>query len=317
MSTTLELLFDGSSWDVPRSSLSTLLVQHRTLLDAKPYRYVVVSSVPLEVFESFVESLRTNSKLTITRDNVDSLLQLANEFFVSDLWTRCASFSVSAAIEAERREFEYIHSEVELLKGSLRESADRHSDPSPPPRTVNATSAEVTQTPHQPAQSPGTTEGPVLVGSPSDGALAYLRMNHKIDISRAGMVVHKGMTREDWGCWDFGHRRVDLTHYTIKGQPSDRWVVEGRLDRGGWTVLDRRVGEENGAEGPFAVSTRMECHTIRVIDAWYDTRGVYDTRELEYLSAMRSRQWIFHLERGRYSSQKQEVEMEFFGRLSE
>jgi hypothetical protein len=330
-STTLELLFDGTSWTVPRSSLSALLVQHRTLLGLKPY--VVVSSVPVEVFENFVESLRIDSKPRVTPDNVDSLFQLANEFFLSDLCSMCANFSVSAALEAERREFEYIHSEIKLLTRSLRDREDRHSDPAPPRspkphpreapphRTFNATDPDVTP-PQQPTQSSGTTEGPGRVDSPCDGVLAYLRTKYKVDIFAAGIVVHSGWTEYQWGCWDFGHRRVDPTHYTIKGQRSRWWVVEGSQDGRSWTELDRRAGAEEATEGPFAISTRMECRFIRVTDAWFDIRdpisGIYDSRRLEALVAERSSWWRIQMwkELSIYGGRTPDVEMEFFGRIS-
>jgi hypothetical protein len=88
--------------------------------------------VPAEVFESFLDSLRTGSKPAVTTENVDSLFLLANEFFLSELWSECASFSTSAALEAEKREFEEIHCEVERLKTSLRDPQGRHTGPAPP-----------------------------------------------------------------------------------------------------------------------------------------------------------------------------------------
>jgi uncharacterized coiled-coil protein SlyX len=56
--------------------------------------YPVQSSVPLDVFESFVHSLTTQTKLSVTKENAGSLSLLAKEFSFNDLAEECAAFSV-------------------------------------------------------------------------------------------------------------------------------------------------------------------------------------------------------------------------------
>jgi hypothetical protein len=57
--------------------------------------YAVQSSVPVEVFETFVGWLKTQNKISVTNVNAAPLLLLAKEFFVSELAAECGTFSVS------------------------------------------------------------------------------------------------------------------------------------------------------------------------------------------------------------------------------
>jgi hypothetical protein len=56
--------------------------------------WAVQSSVPRAHFELFVDSLKTQNKISVTTGNAVSLSLLANEFVLSDLVTECATFSV-------------------------------------------------------------------------------------------------------------------------------------------------------------------------------------------------------------------------------
>jgi hypothetical protein len=89
---TLNLLFDGKSFPVPKKCLFTLLDEHQELFSATSY--AVQSSVPLDVFERFVNSLKTHSKISVTKGNVVSLWSLASEFFLSDVTAECERLSV-------------------------------------------------------------------------------------------------------------------------------------------------------------------------------------------------------------------------------
>jgi hypothetical protein len=88
----LDLLFGGKSFPVPKKCLFTLLEQHQELFAATTYG--VESSVPLETFDLFVDSLKTQRKITVTQANAVPLWFLSREFFLAELAAECATFSV-------------------------------------------------------------------------------------------------------------------------------------------------------------------------------------------------------------------------------
>jgi hypothetical protein len=57
--------------------------------------YLVQNAVPLSVFESFVDSLKTQRKMSVTKGNAVSLSFLAEEFFLHEVAAECATFDVS------------------------------------------------------------------------------------------------------------------------------------------------------------------------------------------------------------------------------
>jgi cell division septation protein DedD len=87
----LDLVFGGKTFPVPKKSVFQL-VRHRQLFEAKSY--AVQSSVPAEVFEAFVDSLKTQTKISVTQGNAVSVWFLAKEFFLSDVAAECITFSV-------------------------------------------------------------------------------------------------------------------------------------------------------------------------------------------------------------------------------
>jgi hypothetical protein len=89
----LDLVFNGKPYPIPRKFIFDLLAHHRDLLDAKSY--AVRSSVPPDVFDAFVDALKSETTPIVTRDNAVSLSFLAKEFCLSDLASECAAFSVS------------------------------------------------------------------------------------------------------------------------------------------------------------------------------------------------------------------------------
>jgi hypothetical protein len=89
----LDLVFDGKSFPVPKKLVFELFEHHRELFEATSY--AVRSSVSLPVFEAFVDSLKTQTKPSVRQRNAASLSLLANEFFLSELAAECAPFSVS------------------------------------------------------------------------------------------------------------------------------------------------------------------------------------------------------------------------------
>jgi hypothetical protein len=99
--TQFELVFQGKTFPVPRKSVWEFLDNRRDLLDTKSYE--VQSAVSPGVFEAFLNSLRTQTKIAITKENVDSLSLLADEFALADLASDCAAFSVQSVSELSDR----------------------------------------------------------------------------------------------------------------------------------------------------------------------------------------------------------------------
>jgi hypothetical protein len=89
---TFILVFNGRSFQVPKKSLFELFEQHQELFPATSY--AVQSSVPVDLFEQFVSSLKTQTKISVTKGNAASLSLLAREFFLGELAAECAAFSV-------------------------------------------------------------------------------------------------------------------------------------------------------------------------------------------------------------------------------
>jgi hypothetical protein len=129
-----------------------LFEQHRELFDADSY--AVQSAVPLDVFEAFIDSLKTQKKMPATKENVASLWVLAKEFFLSEVVAECANFPVSidqfsklsdrvselerqlssfsnpppnigGQIESQEEELETLHWALEKLRTSLEGELDQ------------------------------------------------------------------------------------------------------------------------------------------------------------------------------------------------
>jgi hypothetical protein len=89
---TIDLIFQGPGHTIPKKSVLELLNHHRDLLDAKSY--AVQSLVPAHVFEAFADALKTQTEISVTKENALSLSLLAKEFFLSELASECATLSI-------------------------------------------------------------------------------------------------------------------------------------------------------------------------------------------------------------------------------
>jgi hypothetical protein len=88
----LDLVFDCRTLPVPTKSVFELLDHHELF---KATSYGVQSSVPVEVFEAFVASLKAQTKISVTQGNAVSVWFLGKEFFLSEVSAECGTFSVS------------------------------------------------------------------------------------------------------------------------------------------------------------------------------------------------------------------------------
>jgi predicted nucleic acid-binding Zn-ribbon protein len=119
---TLDLVFDGQSFAVPKRSLLELLEHHQELFGAT--RYAVQSAVPRGVFDLFVSSLKNQTKIPVTKQNAASAAfsvpvdmdSLSDQ--VSRLERRVSSLSnplrkIEEAIESHERRLESLRLELE------------------------------------------------------------------------------------------------------------------------------------------------------------------------------------------------------------
>jgi hypothetical protein len=140
------LVFNGKSFPVPKKSLFDLFEHHQELFPATSY--AVQSSVPVGLFELFVTSLKTQTKISVTKGNAASLSLLAREFFLPELAAECAAFSkpvdpmstlsdrvgqlelrvssfakppgkIEEKIESQERDLEHLRQEVEKQRESV------------------------------------------------------------------------------------------------------------------------------------------------------------------------------------------------------
>jgi hypothetical protein len=102
---TFNLVFDGKTYTLPKTSLSNMLNHHPDLLDDNTY--AVQSAVPSEIFETFVDSLMTEETISFTNENVVSLSLLAKEFYLSDLNFQCSVFATLFGLSKRVSRLEY------------------------------------------------------------------------------------------------------------------------------------------------------------------------------------------------------------------
>jgi hypothetical protein len=147
---TLDIACNGKCYPVPKKLVSELLNHDQTLIDAKTYP--VQSSVSTDVFESFVNSLKSETKITVTRENAVSLWLLATEFFLPDLATECSAFSVP--IDQFSSLVERV-SELERQLSSIRNAPGKIEDDVDPPEVKKPRlPASKSQTSSRPFDSP-------------------------------------------------------------------------------------------------------------------------------------------------------------------
>jgi uncharacterized coiled-coil protein SlyX len=89
--------FHGTRFAVPKGHLINLFEHHRDLIDATSYE--VESSVPLDIFEVFVNSLETGTKVTVTKENAGAISVLAKEFYLDELLSECSSLQIASVPE--------------------------------------------------------------------------------------------------------------------------------------------------------------------------------------------------------------------------
>jgi hypothetical protein len=222
---TLDLLFGGKSFPVPKPCVLDLLKRHQELFQATTY--AVESSVAGDTFDQFVDSVKTQRKITVTQANAVPLWFLSKEFFLSELAAECGPFSVPVdhfgrlserVSELERKsspsvsngrggtedEIEKIESLEEGLESlrlaveKLREVTGGSEQPpssSPArasPKAIPPVRVPPTPTPSassEPAKSQRKVEIPMKSAKSLDGIISYLTKKHSGNVQEKGIVT--------------------------------------------------------------------------------------------------------------------------------
>jgi uncharacterized coiled-coil protein SlyX len=130
MAKLFNLDFHGTTFPVPKPRLFTLFEHQRGLFDATSYE--VQSSVPLGIFELFVDSLKTGTKIAVTKENAGAISLLAKEFWLGDLLSECSALQIASvpeqiAVLSERiSKLELQISSQPLAIAELKESIANH-----------------------------------------------------------------------------------------------------------------------------------------------------------------------------------------------
>jgi hypothetical protein len=261
-----ELQFHGKTYAVSRRSVVDLLDQ-RNLSAATSY--TVESSVPVAVFEAFVGALRTQRRVSVTKDNADSLSLLAKEFFDRGLLSEC-SFEILSSlrerVSALERQVEHqrlgdLNSRVEALERKLSKT--------------EATRIEI----------------PLRRDHPLEGIIDHLTRKYNRSVREKGLVTITSKSLDtdsnlealaevtsgsefcskdepgQWVCWDFHEMRVRPTHYTMDGYWMKSWIFEGSVDGQDWTEIDQRNSPRDfryGGTVTFRVAAPADWRFIRM-----------------------------------------------------
>jgi hypothetical protein len=201
------------------------LKQHQELFQATTY--AVESSVAGDTFDQFVDSVKTQRKITVTQANAVHLWFLSREFFLGHLAAECATFSVpvdqfaslservselerksSPSVSNRRRgiedEIEKIESLEEGLE-SLRLAVEKPREvkggsEQPPsssrapasPKAIPPVRVQPTPTPSAssaPAKSQSKVEIPRKEAKSLDGIISYLTKKHGGNVQEKGIVT--------------------------------------------------------------------------------------------------------------------------------
>jgi hypothetical protein len=295
-----DLLFNGKAFTLPKKYLFELL-EHLGSIHATSY--AVRSAVPLPVFETFFDSLKSQTKISVTKENAVSLSLLAREFRLSDVSAECATFSVSvdqfAALSERVSELERQLSSVTFRPAKIEERLDSQEEGLEHIRLhlerLRASNAQsVQETSPRPQKPVGTVEFPLTEKTSLVGLIAYLTRKHGGNVHARGIVTLTLKSMLDgttyavrnvldltsdpyfysknepgqWVCWDFRDMRVCPTHYTMYADYPKSWVLEGSVDGQNWADMDRQTDnltfKRSWVIASFAVQMPLECRFIRL-----------------------------------------------------
>jgi hypothetical protein len=291
MPSLMALVFDGNPYWVLKSCISEFLAYRRQLLNSPTY--AVRSAVPLEIFLRFVHFIKTRETPAITAENAASLSLLAEEFHLSELASECLLFSglgqLEQLVEDQKREFESIQLEVEKMKASLRESEPRRPPPfaaqfeTPPPIVPQLYTYED----EYPWDGDKWRNG-IIHAYGSRWPVSTAKSVCNLGEEYAPQNVANFHRSEDdhyfssknapgqWICWDFEHRPVCPTHYTIRAVFLQSWVLDGSLDGETWTEMHAQrdcLAFRQVSDASFRISRPVRCRFIRLLQTGLNCVG--------------------------------------------
>jgi hypothetical protein len=109
---------------------------------------------------------------------------------------------------------------------------------------------------------------------PASDSSAYAAKN-AADLTANSYFFSKNASNQ-WLCYDFGDRCVNLTHYSIRSQYNSgadnyypkSWVIEISKDDSTWEEVDRRENDSSlkgqNLTQLFRISRPMECRMVRL-----------------------------------------------------
>jgi uncharacterized coiled-coil protein SlyX len=249
--------FHGTTFTVPKPSLFYLFEHQRDLFNTTSYE--VQSTVPLGIFEVFVESLKTGRKVAVTRENAGAIFRLAKEFWLEDLLSECSDPAIAstpeviAALSERISKLERQISSQPLAIAELKESITKHErrlysldsrisviemnlrteleELKSGSRAPIATPTPVPPDSH--SKSPKAAEFPLKQGRLLDGIISHLTWKHGGNVHDKGIVRISSMSV--WsGAWAV-RNAADLTSgssFSSRNQPG-QWIC--------WDFREMRV----------------------------------------------------------------------------
>jgi uncharacterized coiled-coil protein SlyX len=243
MTASLTLDFHGTRFTVPKPSLFYLFEHQPDLFNATSYE--VQSSVPLGVFEVFVESLKTGTRVAITKENASAISLLAKEFWVEDLLAECSALQMAstpellAALSDRISKLERQMSSQPLTIAELKESIANHD------RQIESLGCRISELEHnhktelKELKSLIAAPTPVLPVSPSKpvkavgfplhelksvrGIICYLTRKHGGNVHDKGVVTITSQSVYDGTVSNTADLTNDDSCFQSGNEP-DQWV---------------------------------------------------------------------------------------------
>jgi uncharacterized coiled-coil protein SlyX len=277
-----------------------LFDHQRVLFDATSYE--VQSSVPLEIFKVFVDSLKTGTNISVTKENAGAISLLAKEFWLEDLLSECSALQmaslpdiVSALSERISKLEDQISSQPLALLAELKESIANHErqlegldcrlsvlEPNLRAELKQLKSPIATPTPVPPVSPstlPSGVEFPLKKAWPPDGIISYLTRKHGGNVHDEGIVtITSKSVKSDQS--EYAVRNVaDLSSayswFLSKNKPG-QWICwdfhEMRVRPTHYTIRSYRLKS-------WVVESSLDGKTWREIDRKRDNRDFSDGRE--------------------------------------
>jgi hypothetical protein len=125
-----------------------------------------------------------------------------------------------------------------------------------------------------------------------DGVCAYFAKDRGLSIGDWAMPPIKGRDEGVSIEWDFGEMYVSVKHYRIKGEKLGSWDLAGSRGGNGWTLIDRKSGDQmqRGRAGFWSDVSGGLDRKVRYIkltqDKWGEGANVITPSEVEFFGLL-------------------------------